>query len=96
MIKKVIKSYETLNAELLAEMPINDSKTRKFIQDRLKLDLPDCNIKCDEENNSPMLIDQCVAIVKVWWINNKNEITYVDLVFGSPQQIAKVQPQLPL
>lgn len=94
MIKKVIETYEVLNTELLETMPVNDPKTRKFIKDRLELELKQCEIICDETNNSPDLIDSCVAIAKVMWAGVGYTIHYVDLVFGSPEQIKAVQPIL--
>ena len=94
MIEKVIETYEVLNTELLETMPVNDNKTRKFIINRLKLELPRCEITCDETNNNPMLIDECVAVARVMWMSKGMEIKYVDLIFGSPEQIAAVQPIL--
>jgi len=91
MIKKVIEIYEVLNAELLDEMSVNDPKTRKFITERLELDLPRCEIKCDETLNPVNIIEACVAVARVEWINKAMEISYVDLVFGSPEQIMKTQ-----
>lgn len=91
MIEKIISAYENLNAELIKTMPFNDSKTREMIRTKLEDELTDCNIKCDEENNPPLIIDECVAVAKVWWKGEGHEIKYVDLIFGNPEQVIKYQ-----
>jgi hypothetical protein len=94
MIKKVIKAYEALNAELQNDMPVNDTKTREIIKARLESELPHCDIKCDEENNPPDIIDACVGVARAQWINKAMEISYVNLIFGRPEQIVRIQDQL--
>jgi len=94
MIKKVIETYEALNTELVNDMTVNDPKTRKLIKDRLELDLPHCKIKCDETLNSVNIIEACVAVARVEWINKAMEISYVDLVFGNSEQIIVVQSEI--
>jgi hypothetical protein len=91
MIESVIKAYEALNAELQNDMPVNDNKTRDRIKTSLENQLPHCEIKCDEENNNPEIIETCVAVARVSWINKAMEISYVDLIFGTPQQVMKIQ-----
>jgi len=94
MIEKVIKVYEALNTILNLDMPVNNVDTRDRVKAHLEDELPNCIIKCDEENNQPILIDECVAIARVQWLSKAMEITYVDLIFGTPEQINKVQLEL--
>ncbi|MBN1637343.1 MAG: hypothetical protein JW866_00120 [Ignavibacteriales bacterium] len=89
MIDKIIKTYENLNG--LLNHKFNDAKTREYIRLQLQNELPNCGIKCDEENNSPEIIEKCVAVARVQWINGAMEINYVDLIFGSPEQIKAIQ-----
>jgi len=94
MIENIISSYEALNAELLDNMHVNDIKTRDLITIKLTTELPDCDVKCDEENNPPEIVDACVAVARVSWVSLEIGSTYVDLVFGAPEQIMAVQPNL--
>jgi len=90
MIDKIIKSYEKINKSLLKRQAFNDSKTRKYIATRLETDLQNCNIICDETINSPEIIDKCVCVAKVEWLNMGLVLNYVYLIFGNPEQIAEV------
>jgi len=94
MIEKIIETYEALNADLQNEMSVNDVVTRDRITAHLEIQLPHCEVRCDEENNPPDIIEACVAVARVQWLNKAMEITYVDLVFGRPDQIMKVQQGL--
>jgi len=91
MIKKVIKSYETLNALLNHDMPFNDKSTRLMIKSRLESELPNTEVICDETNNPPDIINACVCVARVMWMEKGMEIKYVDLIFGNPEQIAVIQ-----
>lgn len=94
MIEKVIKTYKALNNKLVKETAINNKKTRNRVAVQLETKLQNCNIICDETNNSPMLIDGCMCIVRVQWINKGMEFTYVDLIFGTPEQIQLTSDKL--
>lgn len=87
MIQKIIKTYIKLNNELIKEMPFNDDKTRKRIAVYLESKLDDCNIICDETNNTPDIINSCICVAKVLWLTKNNGYSYVDLIFGRPEQI---------
>jgi len=95
MIEKVIKSYEALNAVLNHDMPFNDKATRLMIKNRLKSELDECEVTCDETNNPPDIVDACVCVARVMWMTVGYEIKYVDLIFGNPEQIMKNQNILP-
>ena len=68
-------------------MPLNNNVTRQRIAVTLESKLQNCNVICDETNNTPELIDACVCIARVSWINKAMEISYVDLIFGTPEQV---------
>lgn len=91
MIKDVIKAYEALNTELLIDMSINDKVTRKRIKTYLVKELENCEIICDESNNASDIIEECICVARVIWYGNGMEIIYIDLIFGSPEQIGNVQ-----
>lgn len=94
MIEKIVETYEALNAELLTETPVNNVVTRKRIKTKLETELPNCEVICDETNNTPMLIDNCVAIARLSWLSGAMELKYVDMIFGNPEQIMKIRDQL--
>jgi len=93
MIKKVIKAYEALNNILNHDMSMNDKPTRLMIKSRLESELPDCEVTCDETNNSTDIIEAQVCVARVQW-NIGYVIKYVDLIFGTPEQIVKIQQEL--
>lgn len=87
MIEKVIKVYKALNSKLIKAAVINNQETRNRVAVNLENKLQNCDIICDETNNMPMLIDGCMCIARVQWINKGMEISYVDLIFGTPEQV---------
>jgi len=87
MIKKILKVYNELNKDIINEMPVNNSSTRERIAVHLETELQNCNITCDETNNTPDIIDACVCIARVSWINKAMNYSYVDLIFGSKEQL---------
>ena len=91
MMKDIINAYEVLNAELLNDMSINDKVTRKRVKTYLEKELLNCKIICDETNNSIDIISECVCVARVIWFGIGMEISYFDLIFGSPKQIGNVQ-----
>ena len=98
MIEKVIETYKKLNDNLLKrkKTPTNNSKTRHDIAVYLETKLQNCDITCDETNNSPMIIDGCIAVARVSWINYGMNYSYVDLIFGTPEQIELTNDKLDL
>ncbi|MDA3778868.1 MAG: hypothetical protein PF487_01320 [Bacteroidales bacterium] len=89
MIKKIVKSYKKINKSLIKKMVFNDKETRDYVTVRLENDLQNCNIICDETNNPPDVVDKCMCIARVSWLNHN--YTYVDLVFGRAKQVAKIE-----
>jgi len=88
MIEKVIKLYKTLNNKLIKKGDvINNNKTRNRITINLESKLQNCNVICDETNNTKELVDDCMCIARVQWINKAMELSYVDLIFGTPEQV---------
>jgi len=91
MIDKIIKSYEKLNKSLLRKKPFNNEETRNKVAVRLESELQYCNIICDETNNPPEIVDKCICVARVEWLNMGVVLNYVDLVFGNAKQIAKIK-----
>lgn len=94
MIEKVIKVYKALNNKLIKKSVFNDKETRNRIAVNLESKLQNCNVVCDETNNTPRLIDDCMCIARVQWINKAMELTYVDLIFGTPEQVQVTNDKL--
>ena len=92
--------YYKLNEELLSKQPYNDEQTRletiykllnpiekgfdKLVQEENRSSRIDVRIICDEENNTPEVIDKNILVARVEWKLNKLDETihYVDLTFG--------------
>ena len=92
--------YYKLNEELLSRQPYNDEQTRletiykllnpiekgfdKLVQEENRFSRIDVRVICDEENNTPEVIDKNILVARVEWKLNKLDETihYVDLTFG--------------
>lgn len=92
--------YYKINEELLSRQPSNDEKTRletiykllnpiekgfdKLVQEENRSSRIDVRVICDEENNTPEVIDKNILVARVEWKLNKLDETihYVDLTFG--------------
>jgi hypothetical protein len=92
MINKIQEVYERINNEFLSISPfgiLNDKKIRLEFKERLENEFTNTFIKCDEENNPPEVIDNCLLVAKLSWIGN-NKYKYCDLIFGQPEQVIKL------
>ena len=92
--------YYKLNEEFISKQLYNDSQTRfetiwrlmypiekgfdKLVQEENRSSRIDVRIICDEENNTPEVIDKNILVARVEWKLNKLDETihYVDLTFG--------------
>lgn len=90
MIKKILDVYEKLNADLINKMAVNNKQTRDEVNKILENKLDNCVIICDETNNNPTIINECICLARVMWKTNNTSHNYVDLIFGNPQQIANI------
>ena len=95
MKEKIQEVREKLNNEICAAMPINNKSTREFIKTRLEEELGDSVlvIKCDEENNSPEIVDMNCAIARVSWLDSC-QAKYSNLIFGQDVQVLQLQQKL--
>jgi hypothetical protein len=93
--------YYKLNKEFLNKQPYNDKQTRfetiwklmhpiekgfdKLVQEENRFSRIDVRVICDEENNTPEVIDKNILVARVEWKLNKLDETihYVDLTFGN-------------
>ena len=92
--------YYKLNEELLSRQSYNDEQTRletiykllnpiekgfdKLVQEENRSSRIDVRVICDEENNTPEVIDKNILVARVEWKLNKLDETihYVNLTFG--------------
>lgn len=93
-------AYYKLNKELLSEQPSNTPKTQfetafkllnliergfdKLVREENRFSRIDVRVICDEENNTPEVVDKNILVARVEWKPNKLDETvhYVDLTFG--------------
>ena len=93
--------YYKLNEGFLSEQPYNSEQTRfetifkllnlieigfdKLVQEENRFSRIDVRVICDEENNTPEVIDKNILVARVEWKLNKLDETihYVDLTFGN-------------
>ena len=88
---EILKVYQTINEEICRKNEFNDQKTRKKYKDLFSNMIDDVDIKCDEENNPPTIIDHCVMVARVSWKSTSNKTIYTNLVFGQPEQVENIQ-----
>lgn len=92
--------YYKLNEEFLSKQPYNNKQTRfetiwklmhpiekrfyNLLQEENRFSGIDVRVICDEENNTPEVIDKNILVARVEWKLNKLDETihYVDLTFG--------------
>lgn len=87
MIDKIQEVYERINNEFLSMGsfgPINSKSYRTEFKERLQNEFHNSVIKCDEENNSPDVINFCCLVTKISWTENHQQ-KYCDLIFGQPK-----------
>lgn len=95
MIEKVIKTYKALNNKLIKKGDVvNNNYTRNRIAVQLESKLQNCTVVCDKTNNSKELSTGSMSIARVQWINKAMELSYVDLIFGTPEQVQVTSDKL--
>lgn len=100
-LKIIKDVYYKLNEEFLSEQPSNTKQTRfetiwklmhpiekrfdNLVKEEKRFSNIDIRIICDEENNTPEVIDKNILVARVEWKLNKLDETihYVDLTFGN-------------
>ena len=96
MIHKINKIYQSVMSELAFPGNFNTKETRQKYTVLITTKLNDVTkqefqIKCDEENNSIELIDDCLLCVRISWKYDASPAyKYVDLIFGNIEQIKKL------
>jgi hypothetical protein len=100
MIDKIKEIYERIDNDFLLTELINNVKSRSEFKRRLENEILDIGIsqkdyliKCDEENNSPEVIDYSCLVATVFWIE-KFQYKYCNLIFGQAENVIKFQSLL--
>lgn len=93
---KVRDVYEQINSDGLIVEKFNTRKFRREFKILLKKRLMEhgvthFDIKCDEENNTPEIVEELCLVARVSWVNENKEIYYSDLIFGDPKYVEKVK-----
>jgi hypothetical protein len=82
MIEKIKIIYDKIQSEFLSKSEFNTKEFRNELKIRLEELLPNTIIKCDEENNNPIIVESCCIVAKVNWIENETH-KYCVLIFGN-------------
>lgn len=93
MINKIKEVYIRINTEFLSMCPFGPMNTKNFrekFKQRLESEIENSIVKCDEENNTPDVIDSCCIVAKVSWIEGNIE-KYCNLVFGQLEKTLELQ-----
>lgn len=92
--QRIKEAYNFVNDVLVYGTLMNTKETRDWVINRLKERIENgVTVKCDEENNSPEVVDQNILIAKVM-SKPKNGLPgyiYFDMIFGDAEQVAKYQ-----
>lgn len=86
MDEKIKEISDRINNEFSNGAKFNNKDVRMELKNRLEQELPECTIKCNEENNPPELIDLCCIAARASWMENHQEKEYI-LVFGQKEQV---------
>jgi hypothetical protein len=97
MREKIERVYKEMNAQFCQENSFNDELTKGWVRKTLREAFgTQVIIKCDDENNPPEVVGQCLLIARVTWNSDYGlewQYKYVDMVFGNPEQVEKYQNQ---
>jgi hypothetical protein len=96
--KRIDDTYKFVNELLLNTTPMNTQETRKYVVELIQKRIDhEVIVKCDEENNSPEVIDMDLLVAELFWnvpYDAKTpQIQHSILVFGKQEQIDKYQKQ---
>ena len=90
MIEKIQKVYDEIKHKY--SNGENNTKVRLLLKTELLFELgDDVEVKCDEENNSPDIIDFNCLVAKIVWDKVSGAYKYTNLVFGDEHNIGQVQ-----
>lgn len=91
MIEKIQKVYDEIKHKY--SNGENNTKVRLLLKTELLFELSDkVDVKCDEENNSPDILNFNCLIAKIVWNEELNGgYKYTNLVFGMKHNIGQVQ-----
>jgi hypothetical protein len=93
-IEEIRIIYEKLNNKLLFNPTFHNSKIfREKFRKKFQNKVTGIYVKCDEENNSPEIIDMNCLVARLFWVEN-NILYHADLVFGDPNQIRNISISL--
>jgi len=87
--------YNNINFIFCKEMKsLNNPINRKIIKDLLKNETKDfnCLIKCDEENNSPFILNNDCLVARIY-IKEGLSFNYIDLIFGDNVNLVDINQQ---
>jgi len=93
--EKINEIYNNLNKRLLDNDSINTVTTRSVVKHNLKQELVGkeftypIKIKCDEENNSPEVLEGNILIAKLMWKDDTKTSHYHNLIFGKEEDVKK-------
>ncbi len=91
MIEKIQKVYDKIKHKYSDKLNVSD--VRLELKTELLIELGDqVDVKCDEENNSPEIVDYNCMVATIMWDKKQNgSYKYTKLVFGNDYNIGQVQ-----
>jgi hypothetical protein len=96
-MNRVEESYKFINSVLLGTMPMNNRQTREWVQKTLEGRLSKYNVvaKCNNENNTAEVIDNCLLIARIMRPNpdHSQGFRFTDLIFGDELRVKEYHMQ---
>ena len=95
-MQRVDDAYKFLNSVLIGTKPMNSKETRQWVTKTLTGRLRhDVVVVCNEVNNTPEVIDNCLLIARIMRSNSSGEhgYKYLDMIFGAEQQVRQYQAE---
>lgn len=79
-IEAIEYAFNKVSPLIATEYP--DAKTRTKLKKLMEAFLPDYEIKCDEENNSPEVVESQHIMVRVnKYMQHSGVVKYIDVIF---------------
>jgi len=96
---KIENIYKELNEIFINSLSFgnaNNEGVRNLFKVKLQNEFPNYQIKCDNENNSPLVVNSNTLIARLAVKGIRDEWRYCVLVFGKEEDVKQIQQELNL
>lgn len=97
LLNNIQEVYDRIQNEFLSMSPFGPMNTKEYrlqFKERLENEFTGSAVTCDETNNTPNVIDNHGLVARVSFpIPHSISYEYFDLIFGTPDDVMKIQQE---